>query len=140
MLPAESSQDTSSKCSHTLTLLQAVFRMLKHAHGWLSNALLDAQIGSVFGVVRNAYAFDREAGGSSGGTGASVAANLAMIGFGMDTGGSIRDPAAFNYLVGLRPSLGLTSRYFRARDHGALTQAVLPFANSPIRAHLRLRC
>ncbi|KAK9833248.1 hypothetical protein WJX84_007937 [Apatococcus fuscideae] len=67
-------------------------------------------IGSVFGVVRNAYAFDREAGGSSGGTGASVAANLAMIGFGTDTGGSIRDPAAFNYLVGLRPSLGLTSR------------------------------
>ena len=65
------------------------------------------QIGSIFGVVRNAYAFDREAGGSSGGTGAAVAANLGMIGFGTDTGGSIRDPAAFNYLVGLRPSLGL---------------------------------
>ncbi len=68
------------------------------------------QIGSVFGVVRNAYAFDREAGGSSGGTGAAVAANLGMIGFGTDTGGSVRDPAAFNYLVGLRPSLGLVSR------------------------------
>ena len=69
------------------------------------------QIGSIFGVVRNAYAFDRVAGGSSGGTGAAVAANLGMIGFGTDTGGSIRDPAAFNYLVGLGPSLGLTSRW-----------------------------
>ena len=73
-------------------------------------ALPGMQIGSIFGVVRNAYAFDRVAGGSSGGTGAAVAANLGMIGFGTDTGGSIRDPAAFNYLVGLRPSLGLTSR------------------------------
>ena len=49
-------------------------------------------------------------GGSSGGTGASVAANLAALGFGTDTGGSIRVPSSFNQLVGLRPTVGLTSR------------------------------
>lgn len=49
-------------------------------------------------------------GGSSGGTGASVAANLAAFGFGTDTGGSIRVPSSYNQLVGLRPTVGLTSR------------------------------
>jgi Asp-tRNA(Asn)/Glu-tRNA(Gln) amidotransferase A subunit family amidase len=49
-------------------------------------------------------------GGSSGGTGASVSANLAALGFGTDTGGSIRVPASYNQLVGLRPTVGLTSR------------------------------
>ena len=49
-------------------------------------------------------------GGSSGGTGASVAANLAALGFGTDTGGSIRVPSSYNQLVGLRPTVGLTSR------------------------------
>ena len=49
-------------------------------------------------------------GGSSGGTGASVSANLAALGFGTDTGGSIRVPSSYNQLVGLRPTVGLTSR------------------------------
>jgi amidase len=67
-------------------------------------------VGSGFGVVRNPYAPNRNPGGSSSGTAAAVAANLAVIGLGTDTCGSIRIPAAFNNLVGLRGTQGLTSR------------------------------
>jgi len=52
----------------------------------------------------------RSSGGSSGGTGASISANLAGIGFGTDTGGSIRVPSTYNSLVGVRPTVGLASR------------------------------
>ena len=52
----------------------------------------------------------KTAGGSSGGTGAAIAASLAGIGFGTDTGGSIRVPSTYNSLVGIRPTVGLTSR------------------------------
>jgi amidase len=67
-------------------------------------------VGSGFGMVRNPYAPNRNPGGSSSGTAAAVAANLAVIGLGTDTCGSIRIPAAFNNLVGLRGTQGLTSR------------------------------
>lgn len=56
------------------------------------------------------YHAGRTAGGSSGGSGASIAANLAMLSFGTDTGGSIRVPAVYNQMVGLRPTVGLASR------------------------------
>ncbi len=52
----------------------------------------------------------QSSGGSSGGTGASISANLAAIGFGTDTGGSIRIPSTYNSLVGVRPTVGLASR------------------------------
>ena len=68
-------------------------------------------VGSGFGVIRNAYNRMRNPSGSSGGTGAGIAANLGMIGIGEDTGGSIRGPAAVHALVGLRPTLELVSRY-----------------------------
>lgn len=68
-------------------------------------------LGSGFGVVRNAYDPRRYASGSSGGTGAAIAANFAMVGIGEDTGGSVRGPAAVNNLVGLRPSVPLVSRF-----------------------------
>ncbi|WP_170219269.1 amidase family protein [Nocardioides litoris] len=61
-------------------------------------------------LVASPYNLDRTAGGSSGGTGASVSANLAAIGFGTDTGGSIRVPSSYNQLVGVRPTVGLASR------------------------------
>ncbi len=60
--------------------------------------------------VASPYALTRTAGGSSGGTGASIASNLGAIGFGTDTGGSIRVPASYNQLVGVRPTVGLASR------------------------------
>jgi Asp-tRNA(Asn)/Glu-tRNA(Gln) amidotransferase A subunit family amidase len=67
-------------------------------------------VGSGFGQTRNPYDLDRNPGGSSGGTGAAVAANFAAAGMGSDTCGSIRIPAAQNNLVGLRGTQGLSSR------------------------------
>src|SRR5579871_3286318 len=67
-------------------------------------------ISSLGGQTRNPYDPTRNPGGSSGGTGAAVAADFAAAGLGTDTCGSIRYPAAHNNLVGLRPTLGLSSR------------------------------
>ena len=68
-------------------------------------------IGSLVGQTRNPYDPRRVPGGSSGGTGAAVAASFAAAGFGSDTCGSIRIPSSFNNLIGLRPSKGLSSIY-----------------------------
>ncbi|MDR6199319.1 amidase [Microbacterium sp. SORGH_AS428] len=65
---------------------------------------------SKYGTTRNAYGLGRDPGGSSGGTGASVSANLGVFGLGTDTGGSVRVPSSFNALVGIRPTIGLVSR------------------------------
>lgn len=67
-------------------------------------------VSSLGGQTRNPYDQTRNPGGSSGGTGAGIAASFAPVGMGSDTCGSIRIPAAHNSLVGLRPSLGLSSR------------------------------
>ncbi len=61
----------------------------------------------VFGATRNPWGLDRSAGGSSGGAGAALAAGLIPIADGSDHGGSIRNPASFNNVVGLRPTPGL---------------------------------
>lgn len=65
---------------------------------------------SIAGITRNPYDLDRVPAGSSGGTAAAIAANLGEVGLGTDTGDSIRGPASHNDLVGLRPTIGLTSR------------------------------
>jgi amidase len=62
------------------------------------------------GLTRNPYDRSRDPGGSSSGTAAAVAANLALVGIGEDTGGSIRLPSSFCNLVGLRVTPGLISR------------------------------
>lgn len=67
-------------------------------------------ISSLGGQTYNPYDLTRNPGGSSGGTGAALAANLGVIGLGTDTGGSIRIPSSYNSLVGIRPTIGLTSR------------------------------
>ncbi len=66
--------------------------------------------GSVHGETKDPYALERDPGGSSAGTGVAVAANLAVVGIGEDTGGSIRLPASANSLVGVRVTPGLISR------------------------------
>lgn len=67
-------------------------------------------VSSLGGQTRNPYDLDRTPGGSSGGTGAAVAANFGAVGFGSDTVNSIRSPASACCLVGLRPTQGLVSR------------------------------
>jgi Asp-tRNA(Asn)/Glu-tRNA(Gln) amidotransferase A subunit family amidase len=62
------------------------------------------------GYTRNPYALDRVTAGSSGGTAAAVAANLGAVGLGSDTGNSIRGPSSHQALVGIRSTMGLTSR------------------------------
>ena len=84
-------------------IILAKTTMHEFAYGWTTR-------GSAFGMTRNPYGPDRHPGGSSGGTGAAVAANFATVGMGSDTCGSIRVPAAHNNLVGLRGTQGISSR------------------------------
>jgi Asp-tRNA(Asn)/Glu-tRNA(Gln) amidotransferase A subunit family amidase len=62
------------------------------------------------GYTKNPYALDRVTAGSSGGTAAAIAANFGAVGLGSDTGNSIRGPSSHNALVGIRSTMGLTSR------------------------------
>ncbi len=87
-------------------------------------------ISSISGETRNPYDLRHVPAGSSGGTAAAVAANLGLIGLGTDTGNSIRGPSSHNALVGIRSTLGLTSRagivplYFRNDVGGPMARTV----------------
>ncbi len=63
------------------------------------------------GITRNPWDLERDAGGSSSGSGAAIAASLCAIALGEDTGGSIRGPSSLNGVTGIRPTWGLVSRF-----------------------------
>jgi Asp-tRNA(Asn)/Glu-tRNA(Gln) amidotransferase A subunit family amidase len=67
-------------------------------------------VNSLLGTTHNPYDINRVPAGSSGGTAASVAASFGLVGLGSDTGNSIRGPSSHNALVGIRSTMGLTSR------------------------------
>jgi aspartyl-tRNA(Asn)/glutamyl-tRNA(Gln) amidotransferase subunit A len=94
---------------------------------------------SAFGVTRNPHNLECVPGGSSGGSAAAVAGNLADLALGSDTGGSIRCPASFCGIVGLKPTYGLISRYGLIAYGNSLEQ-IGPMAKTVNDCALLLEC
>lgn len=85
---------------------------------------------SLFGASRNPYALDRTVGGSSGGSGGALAANFGLVALGEETSSSLKRPAAWGALTGLRPTPGLVSRTGMWDGHPVPTAQMGPMART----------